>query len=217
MVRNSINARLSQDLFLLRKKHKDTLSQALNNMRISDIDIDKFYKAKLEKINILDEFLKNFRSKKGNLDSFVILIYMFMFTIGIIVAFIIISKGLSITTFINDPTANSLLTNTNTMILKIGNVGFMFGLIALIIFNFVGAFLLVTHPIFVMIDIILMPITIYVAAIMSNIYETSLAATFATEVASFPVMNFLMLNLPLVIVIADILIAIGAYALIKDV
>ena len=63
----------------------------------------------------------------------------------------------------------------------------------------------------------IIPISILVAASMSNAYEASISTlTIMNVPATFPIMNFFMLHLPGTIIICDILCAIAAYALVKN-
>lgn len=151
-------------------------------------------------------------NKKGNLESPSIVVGLFVLAFGIIISFMILDAGDD--AFVDDPTASGLLNNANTMLSRIGNNGFAMAAFALILFNMVGAFLLVTHPIFVIIDIMFMPFSIYLAAIISNAYEASIETL--TVAANFGVMNFVMGNLVIIIVVADIITAIVAYSLFKD-
>lgn len=115
----------------------------------------------------------------------------------------------------NDSTeASNLLYNAKLMFSRIGNSSFLFIAIALILFNLVGSFLAISHHIFMIIDIILLPLSVMVAAVMSNAYEASLYTM--TQASAFPVMNFVMLHLPVIIVVSSILSAIAAYALVKQ-
>lgn len=153
-------------------------------------------------------------NKRGNIDSATILVLLFMLSAGIMVAFIILSSGAAGFTNAGSNQSISLLNNAQTMLVRMGNNGFAFMAFGLILFNMLGAFLLFTHPIFVIIDILFMPFSIMIGAILSNAYESSL---YTLSVASnFTVMNFIMLHLPTIIVVVDIFTAILAYALVKN-
>ncbi len=151
-------------------------------------------------------------NKRGNIDSPNILVILFVSAFMIMATFLAVSSAAP--AFADDAIANGLVNNIQIMLTRIGNNGFAMAAFALILFNMIGAFFIFTHPIFVIIDIIFMPFSIFVAAIISNAYEASLE-TLAVA-SSFGVMNFIMTNLPLIIVFADILTAILAYALFKD-
>jgi hypothetical protein len=215
MTRRSLNTRVAFPLVQKTKQDVQMLSKAFHNIRITEIDVQNMYTNILGRHDLLEEFFKGKKTKKGNLDSIVILSSLFLLAVGLIVTAIIF--GTASPAFSADSTASALLGNANTMLSRIGNTGFLFAAIALIIFNLIGAYLLVTSPIFVIIDIVLMPITIYIAAVISNSYESSLTTlTVVNPSALFPVLNFIMLHLPTIIIVADIITAIAAYAYTKD-
>jgi len=151
-------------------------------------------------------------NKKANMDSPTIGIGIFMIGIALIVAALIISTGL--TAFSGTTGSTDLLDKSQQMFLNMGNTGFMFIVIALIVFNIFASFFLPTHPIFVVIDIVFIPISIWVAAIISNAWESTMATMAAT--AGFTVMNYVMANLVMIIVCTDIITAIVSYAIIKN-
>lgn len=152
-------------------------------------------------------------NKRANLDTMLIPALLFVIAIGIYISYTILDSGF--TAFSSDATANSLLTNGKTMMERIGNNGFFFIAAALIIFNMLGAFLLITHPIFVLIDLFLMPFSLIVAVVMSNAWETSMHNV-AVITGTFPVMDFAMLHLVWIVLIADALAAIAGYAFFKQ-
>jgi hypothetical protein len=152
-------------------------------------------------------------NKKANMDGLMIPMLLFFIGVGIYVGYLIISSGL--TAFSGDATANSLLINGQTMMTRIGNNGFFFIAVALILFNVIGAFLLLTHPIFVIIDIILLPFSAIVAAVMSNAWEASMHLI-PTITTAFPIMDAIMMNLMWVMLVADVFAAIAGYAFIKQ-
>lgn len=151
-------------------------------------------------------------NKKGNIDNIAIMVSLFVLAIGVIVGYTIVNSASG--AFAGDPLANNLVTNSQTMFVRLGNSGFAFGAFGLFLFNMIGAFLLFTHPIFVIIDILFMPLSILIGALLSNAYETSLATL--PNAGNFVVMNFMMQNLPYEIIVIDILVAILAYALVKN-
>lgn len=152
-------------------------------------------------------------NKKANMDTLLIPAMLFFIGIGIFVAWTVISSGLA--AFSTDASATSLLNNGQTMMSRIGNTGFAMAAIALVLFNVIGAFLLLTHPIFVIIDVILLPFSALIAVVMSNAWETSMH-TMTAIVTNFPVMDAIMMNLIWVIFVCDILAAIAGYAFIKQ-
>jgi hypothetical protein len=150
--------------------------------------------------------------KKANMDNLTIPAMLFLIATVIVIGWMILDAGL--TAFSTDATANSLLNNGKTMFLRLGGSTFVYIAMALIIFNMFGAFLMITHPIFVIVDLFLMPFSVIIGVVMSNAYESSIYLMSAT--ANFPIMNFIMLHLPVIIIVADILCAIAAYAFVKQ-
>jgi len=150
--------------------------------------------------------------KRGSLDDMSIPVMLIMICFSIFAAYMIISS--TGTAFDSSSTAGQLIANAKLMFSRVGNTSFIFIVVALILFNLIGAFLLLTHPVFLIVDIILLPISVMIASVMSNAYEASL---YTMSIASkFPVMNFVMLHLPTIIVVSSILSAIAAYALVKQ-
>ena len=151
-------------------------------------------------------------NKKGNLDTMTIPILLLVLAVGVFAFYYIIDSATA--AFAGDATASNLMSNTKTMFLRIGNSSFVMMAFALILFNLISSFLMITHPVFMIIDIILLPLSVMIATIISNAYEASLyTLSIATQ---FPVMNFFMLHLPTIIVIVDVMCAIAAYALVKQ-
>lgn len=150
--------------------------------------------------------------KKGNMDDMFIPVSLLIVAVVIFAGYMILNSSQS--AFTGYGSSYNLITNGKTMFTRLGNVSFTFIAVALILFNIIGAFLLVTHPVFMIIDIILLPLSVMVSAAISNAYEGSLYTM--TEASNFAIMNFTMLNLPLLIVVTSILSAVCAYALVKQ-
>lgn len=151
-------------------------------------------------------------NKKANLDSPTAVIQIFVMGVAIIIVGLIIAVG--ITAFGSNVNALNLLTNAQTMFFRMGNSGFIFMALALIIFNMIGAFFLPTHPIFVVIDLIFIPISVWITAIVSNAWESTMAPMATAQ--GFVIMNYIFSNLVIIILAADILTAIVSYAIIKN-
>ena len=153
-------------------------------------------------------------NRKGNMDSFTIITGLFVISAAVIGLLYAFQEVVTSGAFASSSDATGLINNGATMLTNIGNEGFAFIAIGLILFNIIASFLLLTHPIFAIIDLFLFPITWWVAAIMSNAYESSLYTI--SSAAGLDVMNFIMLNLVTIMVVADIVTAIVTYATVKE-
>jgi len=151
-------------------------------------------------------------NKKGNMDNMMIPFMLFAIAVTIFVGYKILDAGGD--AFAGYGASTALIDNGQTMLNRIGNNGFFFIAFALILFNMFGAFLLITHPIFVVIDLFLMPFSVIIAVVMSNAWESSLHLW--PEASIYIVADYLMMHLPIVIIVADILCAIAAYAFVKQ-
>lgn len=151
-------------------------------------------------------------NKKGDLENLFGMIMLFGLAASIFVGYFVLDAAHP--AFADTPDANSLVGNAETMLSRLGGIGFIFILTAVILTNVIGAYFLLTSPIFLVIDIILFPISIWICSILSNSYESSIG-TFSIMTTALPGINFVMLNLPYIIVGIDVLVAIAKYALVK--
>jgi hypothetical protein len=156
--------------------------------------------------------LKNNLNKKGNLDTFTLITGLFV--IGTIIVVLLYAYSQVGDSFSSSPEATNIITGGTSFLQNLGNEGFAFITIGLILFNIIASYLLVTHPIFAIFDFILFPITWWFAAIMSNAWESTMY-TFSSA-SSVPVMNYIMLNLLTIIVVTDIITSIVTYAIQKE-
>jgi len=92
-----------------------------------------------------------------------------------------------------------------------GIYGFMF--IGLSIAIFVSAFLIDTHPIFMIVGIIFLVFFIIVSATMSNAYyEVESQEAFSTFAEDFKIMHYILNNLPYYVAIQGFLVILALYA-----
>lgn len=203
----SRNTRIAEDLFKVRLSHKSLLEKVGINVPFTNLD--RYYSDKLKSFDVLKDF-----RKKGNLDTPTLIVSLFTMVLIIFSLYMIVSAISSSGSFNTaGGTASSLIGNTQTMLTRLGNTGFMFAAMGLILFSVIGSFLLVTHPIFLLLDVFLLPIMVIISSALSNGYEASLYTLAAAS--NFQVINFFFLNLPIIIIAVDILTALAAYALIK--
>jgi len=152
-------------------------------------------------------------NKKGSIeDSILIIILLFITALVFVFAYIInfaISsvaapafENVSAGSSIGFTTVNSIFENT----LNYVYLAVFFGLIISLI---VTSFMTPTHPIFYVFAIIIFIALVIVAVVLSNAYELiTSSATFTAAVNDLPIMNYLMLNLPLVAIVIGVLAAI---------
>ena len=156
-------------------------------------------------------------TKKGDFsDTLILIVFMFVFGIGIfLIAYIwpIIFEGLR-TTGLNNTAEGE--TAINQMI-SMGNVGLSRGFvvifIGLIISTMITSFLVRQHPIFLFINIITLIISVLVAVYLSNAYDSFTGtAIFAATAAANPLIAFVMNNSVMIIIVVGCLDMIISYA-----
>jgi len=151
-------------------------------------------------------------NKKGNLDSFTIITGAFIIA-GVVIALLYAYQQVA-GAFSSSNDATLVINSGTSFLTNVGNSGFAFIVFGLILINIIASYLLVTHPIFAIIDFFVFPITWWVSAIMSNAYESSLYTI--PSASALPLMNFIMLNLMTIIIATDIITAIVTYAVVKE-
>ncbi len=153
------------------------------------------------------------RNKKGDVtDNLIFLIVVFILAIGLfILAFIIpqISSGL------NDAGLNSTTEGSNA-ITGLGNFGtitmqrgFFLIFAGLVMGSLISSFFIRTHPIFMLLYIFFMGLTVFIGTYLGNAYEALTAISiFSDTLASQGLINIVMTN------IVKITIGVGALSLI---
>ena len=153
------------------------------------------------------------RNKKGDVtDNLIFLIVVFILAIGLfILAFIIpqISSGL------NDAGLNSTTEGSNAII-GLGNFGtitmqrgFFLIFAGLVMGSLISSFFIRTHPIFMLLYIFFMGLTVFIGTYLGNAYEALTAISiFSDTLASQGLINIVMTN------IVKITIGVGALSLI---
>lgn len=152
-------------------------------------------------------------NKRGSIeDSIFIVILLFITALVFIFAYVInnaISTGaapafenISAGSSIGFTVVDSIFEHTINYVY----LAFFFGLIISLI---ITAFLTPTHPVFYLLSIIIFIALVLVSSIMSNMYESiTSSATFTNAVHALPIMDYIMLHLPLISIVIGIIAAI---------
>lgn len=157
------------------------------------------------------------KNKRGSIeDSIYIVIFLFITALVFLFAFVI-NNAISTTaapafeavaagSSIGMTTVDSIFDHTiNYVYLAV-----FFGLLISLI---VTAFLTPTHPIFYLFAILIFIGLMLVSVVMSNMYEAITAdATFTSAVTAMPIMDYIMLHLPLIAIVIGIIAAIIVYS-----
>ena len=152
-------------------------------------------------------------NKRGSIeDSIFVVILLFITALVFIFAYVINNaistaaipafEAASAGSSVGMVAVNSIFDNTiNYVYLAV-----FFGLIISLI---VTAFLTPTHPIFYIFSIIIFMAMTLISVVLSNMYESiTSSATFTSAVNHLPIMNYIMLNLPLIAIVIGVLAAI---------
>lgn len=144
------------------------------------------------------EALKN---KKGISDVFFIVVILFVLAVAfLIIMFIALSLRTEMTDTLTAMDNNSgiMFNRTITAIPQTTDTVFLIVLIGLIIGILISSFLFYSHPIFIILYIILSLGALLLSTIFSNVYETMYSTSaFNQTLAYMPITNYVMLHLPL--------------------
>lgn len=139
-------------------------------------------------------------NKRGNLlDWFVIIVILFVTSISIFAAYIVVSKVNAGGIFSSDTGAQFAIDKAQSTILGFDNL-MLFIIVGLSIFVLISSAVVFSHPAFFFIGTILLFIAITVAGVISNAFWTfTQSPEIATTAAAFPKIVFLMDRLPMYI------------------
>lgn len=99
---------------------------------------------------------------------------------------------------IMDNTSGAMLNQTISAVPQTIDTAFLIILVGLIIGVLISSFLFYSHPIFMILYIILSVGALLISVIFSNVYETvSTTSGLNSTIASMPIANYVMLHLPL--------------------
>jgi len=152
-------------------------------------------------------------NKRGSIeDSILIVILLFITALVFVFAYVIngaIStaaipafENISAGSSVGFVAVNGIFDNTMNYIF----LAVFFGLLISLI---ITSFLTPTHPIFFIFAIIIFIALVLVSVVLSNAYEAiTSSATFTSAVSHMPIMDYIMLHLPLIAIVVGILAAI---------
>jgi len=156
-------------------------------------------------------------NKKGSIeDSIFIVVLLFITALVFLFAYVINStistaaipafENVSAGSSIGFTTVNSIFDNTiNYVYLAV-----FFGLIISLV---ITSFLTPTHPIFYIFAVIIFIALMIVSVALSNMYEAITAnPTFSSAVAHMPIMDYIMLHLPMIAIVIGIIAAIIVFS-----
>src|SRR3990167_6602416 len=154
-------------------------------------------------------------NKKGSaLDVLYIIVFLFVFAIGLIIADKVlyeIDEGTN-TTLGSSNVSNFSFAQGRTSI-RLFDFAYIFVVIGLFITTIIFAFLIKTHPVFFVASLMLFIVTVIIGVVLSNVYEEFTASPDLVDTANrFPVMNYVMDNLPTIVTIMGGLVLIVLYA-----
>ena len=159
--------------------------------------------------------------KRGTVaDPIPVMLYMFAFGMSVIVAFTVynglIDAGFfSIMNSSAGPSANitNFQNNADTAFTAL-DVMSIFVFVGTAIAALLGALLIRTHPAFFFISIIVLLIEVLISVALSNTWDAMITnVNFNDSLAQFPITNFFLGNLPVIVLVTIILLAIVLYAL----
>jgi len=170
-------------------------------------------------MEILRPILKKRNSEFG--DMFLVMVMIFAIAIFIIILAYAYSEiepkmntalQSSHTTDV-DSNVTKILSDTSTSLTRI-NVLFPLLLVGLFAFVFISAFFLKSHPAFFFIGLIILGVALILAAVFSNVYGKITDKEVFTDVNDdFNIMEIILSNLPLIIFLVFIAIAIVAWVI----
>ena len=140
--------------------------------------------------------------KKGQMETVGILAFIFMFILIVGIVYYIFNLLGNIDIFSSNPTAATVIQGGKDLY---GGMDFALPgiLFALNIGSLISLFFLRSNPVLSIVLFVMMPITILIAAIVSNSYE--LAESALGMAANFPIAHFFMSKLPIVMFVFDVI------------
>jgi hypothetical protein len=131
-------------------------------------------------------------------DILVALLILFVFAISSILGFVVYERFvIAASPVLDQPTAQAILTTGETMVLAF-DFAFLLLFLGLVMLLVLSAIFIRTHPAFFFISIMLLGLYIVIAAPLANSYiEFSEADAISAAVTNFPIIDFVMNNMPL--------------------
>lgn len=149
---------------------------------------------------------------KGSVADLFLIGFVFMFALAIVapIMFLVID---SVRTEAGEAGINTTAFDKGIMSLKVVDAGFIFFSVGVCVAAVLAAFMINTHPIYYYVTLILSIIMVYLSSLFSNIYEdVSTQASVASAYNEFSMMTLVMGNLPTILIVFSIFIAIAVYS-----
>jgi hypothetical protein len=157
-------------------------------------------------------------NKKGSgtiFDVIYIMIILFMFIVITIIAVKVYNEwNIGSSSKIENPTSDIALMKVDTALSSL-DYAFAFLVGMLFILVFISAFTIETHPVFFIVSLFLLIFALILAVAFSNIYETISTVKLTEEASRYSISNYLMGNLPFIILVAIISVSVILYAKFK--
>jgi len=156
-------------------------------------------------------------NKKGDINIPIVILLLFVAVIVLLFSSFFFTKFYEAVEFepaFNDTTTQSSMKDAQTGLFNVDNTIF-FLFIGFVIFLIISAFLIRTHPIFMVIMIILLFLITMFSFIISNTYQGMIegGGEFGTfSLTHYPKTNFIFENLPLLFFIVDIFVLIAMFS-----
>jgi len=147
--------------------------------------------------------------KGGVWDLLFIVLAMFMLGFGILIAYTVITEVIATTSF--SATAAGVLVNAQTAVATF-NLGFIIIFVGLAATTVILAYMVPSHPIFIVTGVLTLVVLMVLIPIFSNAFGTMAADTqLSTAAASFPIVTYIMDSMPLWTAVTGMLIIIVMY------
>ena len=160
--------------------------------------------------------MKKFNKKGSIEDSIFVIILLFIVAIFLIIMYVVSGaiSAAAIPAFENVSAGSSVgMVSVNNIFDNTMNYVYLAIFFGLIISLVVTSFLTPTHPIFFIFAILIFIGLMIASVALSNIYEAmTSSATFTAAVAHMPIMDYIMLHLPLIAIVIGVLSAIIIYS-----
>lgn len=153
---------------------------------------------------------------KGSLfDIIFVTIFIFVFAVSFFFGYIIMDKFKAEVNQTNTIDVSYIQTGQDAFLIFDGLMVFVIAM--LFISVIISAFLIDVHPVFFVISLIFLVLSIFVGAQISNIFiEFSQASDIAVATSNYPLTIYLFQNLPTIILVFGIIISIVIYSKIRQ-
>ena len=150
---------------------------------------------------------------KGSLFDVIILgVTMLVLAIGILIGSLVMTQIQTSTSSMLTSAGAQAALQAGTDAINTFNYGFVIIVIGGAIGSLILAWMVPSHPIFMLVSVIMLLLSVVVLPILANTYETFASTSeMASAAASFPLMNLLMSNMPLIGVVFGVMMMIVLY------